>query len=209
MDKRSKGSKYPSPDDGVLVSPINWQVIDESGEPAEDSGENSEHSGEPSEVPGTGTGEQGNRGTGEGGYGSSNQLGYPQAVDNSPPEFFSTPAANASRVACPRHINTPPDKIPPCRACQTLRLESEQSAALAEETEKARRRALIDSCPDCDSNGLAYEVGTNVARRCNHNNPKIAPSAPAAPSTAALGLPAPEQPNKPLKRPASNDEPPF
>ncbi|HJD68243.1 MAG TPA: hypothetical protein K8V54_00685 [Corynebacterium kroppenstedtii] len=66
VDKRSKSSRYPAPEDGQPFDPLNGQVISDntesSMEPAEDSAESAEVSGN---FPpwNRGTGEQGNRGT--------------------------------------------------------------------------------------------------------------------------------------------------
>ncbi|MBY0797852.1 hypothetical protein [Corynebacterium parakroppenstedtii] len=66
VDKRSKSSRYPAPEDGQPFDPLNGQVISDN---TESSMEPAEDSGEPAEVSGNfppwnrGTGEQGNRGT--------------------------------------------------------------------------------------------------------------------------------------------------
>ena len=65
VDKRSKSSRYPAPEDGQPINPLNGQVI---GDNTESSMGSAESSGEPagvSEKFPIGTGEQGNRGTGE------------------------------------------------------------------------------------------------------------------------------------------------
>lgn len=62
IDKRAKGSKYPSPEEGELFDPVSWQVTsnsEESPDSSEGSPESSMGLSEPSTL------EQGNRGTGE------------------------------------------------------------------------------------------------------------------------------------------------
>lgn len=59
--------------------------------------------------------------------------------------------------------------MPPCRACQQVRLDAERSAAdnvLGELAARTARRAAIDACPECDDNGMR-EHGDAVTR-CTH-----------------------------------------
>ena len=65
IDKRAKGSKYPDPEDGTPIDPLNGQVMATSAEDSEGYTEDSEGSAELSRNSGAGTGEQGNRGIGE------------------------------------------------------------------------------------------------------------------------------------------------
>ncbi|WP_312588570.1 hypothetical protein [Corynebacterium dentalis] len=65
IDKRAKASRYPDPQDGSYISPLNGQVITTSAEDSEGYIEDSEGSAELSRNSGAGTGEKGNRGIGE------------------------------------------------------------------------------------------------------------------------------------------------
>lgn len=92
-------------------------------------------------------------------------------------------AQKPPKILCEKHAQMPPDQaIPPCGGCKRLRLEAEQRAEqhaadeafLAEvdahaEADRAARRHLIDSCPDCDHNGMR-EFGDLVGH-CTH--PKL------------------------------------
>jgi hypothetical protein len=74
------------------------------------------------------------------------------------------------RPRCQRHSQLPPDAdVPPCRACQQLRIESERQVAdnvLGELAARNARRAAIDACGRCDDNGMR-ETDSGVAR-CTH-----------------------------------------
>lgn len=90
IDKRAKGSKYPSPEEGQPFDPVSWQVTSDSENPPESSMESPESSKgytEPSTL------EQGNRGTGEQGKNTCSSKDervstttYPQAFE----EFWRT-----------------------------------------------------------------------------------------------------------------------
>jgi hypothetical protein len=78
---------------------------------------------------------------------------------------------DAARPRCPEHAELPPDqRVPSCGACKQLRLAAEQQVADQAERaadERARRRALIDDCPDCDDTGMR-EFGDLGVGRCTH-----------------------------------------
>lgn len=64
-DPRLKQSKYPGPDEGVLIDPVSMQVISGNGETRQHVDVLHPHVDETHQHVGAGTGEQGNRGTGE------------------------------------------------------------------------------------------------------------------------------------------------
>lgn len=172
IDKRSKRSKFPAPEDGEIVDPESWQVIDQipehSGDSAEDSGENSDISEEPAGIPGSSGAGKGNRGTEILGGGSSNQLGR-AGVRETPllENLDALAAAHADRLRCARHKGLPDGEVPACRQCQALREADEARQGAAERARKAERRAIIDACPTCDDNGFVLVNG--VAKKCSHS----------------------------------------
>lgn len=86
---------------------------------------------------------------------------------------------NAPRPRCPEHAQLPPDeRAPACGACKRLRIEAEQQVVDQAEraaAERAERRSCIDSCPDCDDNGMR-DFGALGVGRCTHSGVTAAAS---------------------------------
>lgn len=76
----------------------------------------------------------------------------------------------AANPRCVVHAHHAPGGGPPCRACQSVRLELRRrhNAADADRrAEIARRKAAIAACPDCDDHGFVT-VGPAEVSRCAH-----------------------------------------
>lgn len=169
-------SKYPAPDEGHYIEPVNMQVIGEVAEIRRNSATSSRNPDTSARKKNLGTGEQGNRGTGEGVEEISDLAGYPQAVDKSPQpqnldELAAATAASNSLV-CSRH----PDGNPTgeaCWECGQVKKRRQETEQQARDEAKAERRAAIDACDLCDDNGMLYANG--AARRCTHEKPTEPP----------------------------------
>lgn len=70
---------------------------------------------------------------------------------------------------CGAHADIPAtERGPNCRACAAVRRQLEADPSLADD-ERARRRRLIDDCPDCDENGMRDFDGLGLGK-CTHPN---------------------------------------
>ena len=106
---KMQASKFPAPDDGVRINPVNMQVIDGVAESSGNSATMRGNSGDSSGDSAIGTGEQGNRGTGEQIYmseTSSDVVATPKPPTKpSPKRNTYPPAFEAWWSAYPRHRN--------------------------------------------------------------------------------------------------------
>ena len=172
-------SKYPAPDEGHYIEPVNMQVIGEVAEIRRNSATSIRNSDTSARKKNLGTGEQGNRGTGEGVKETSNPTGGhdPNTESPQPQNLDELAAAHAARTRCPKHQHIPAGEWveEDCRECQKLRQGAEAEA----EAEREAALKARQECDLCDPNGMRYEDGQ--AWRCDHK-PETAPNhGPAAP----------------------------
>ena len=106
---KMQASRFPAPDDGVRINPVNMQAIDDVAESSGNSATMRGSSGDSSGDSAIGTGEQGNRGTGEQIYmseTSSDVVATPKPPTKpSPKRNAYPPAFEAWWRAYPRHRN--------------------------------------------------------------------------------------------------------
>lgn len=199
-------SKYPDPDEGHYIDPVNMQVIGEVAEIRRNSATSSRNSGTSARKKNLGTGEQGNRGTGEGVKETSNPTGGhdPNTENPQPKNLDELAAAHAARTRCPKHQHIPAGEWveEDCRECQKLRQGAEAEA-------EAEREAVLKArqeCDLCDPNGMRYEDGQ--AWRCDHKpetGPNHGPVAPQSDQHDSRGQ-SPQN-DKPTRQ--KPKEPPF
>lgn len=165
-------SKYPAPDDGHYIDPVNMQVIGEVPEMCRNSATSSRSSATSARKKNLGTGEQGNRGTGEGVKETSNATGGqdPNAESPQPENLDELAAAHAAGQPDPRrcaeHQHLAPGAVPACGKCaEARRAFEERQEVEAEHAAQARRQAIAD-CDLCDENGMR-DTGNGLTR-CNH-----------------------------------------
>ena len=172
-------SKYPAPDEGHYIDPVNMQVIGEVAEIRRNSATSSRNSGTSARKKNLGTGEQGNRGTGEGVKETSNPTGgqEPNTESPQPQSLDELAAAHAASQPdprrCPDHQHLAPGTVPNCGQCAEARRAHDERQETAKADERKQRRQAINNCDQCDENG--WVKGTNPARRCNHKPPEEKP----------------------------------
>lgn len=77
---------------------------------------------------------------------------------------YASEQTQKQRGICPRHPNGNPTGEP-CRMCGQAKTERAEDA----QAKKQARRAAIDACQLCDTNGMRLSNGQ--ARRCTHQQP--------------------------------------
>lgn len=215
IDKRLKGSKYPDPTLGEPWDPEKDEALPAemglSEKYADMSGKNSDMYGEPAEarrISVVGTGEQGNRGTGEEGRRLADEATNREAPNSTsnptiPPQRNATVEALGADAPgrpdwvrgtledprCPDHEHLARENVPACTACGRARHWWQQHEATIKAEGKAARRAAIDACDLCDTNGITLAV---PAARCTHQ--KTGPEGPQADEHAENGQPPTGQP---------------
>lgn len=165
VDPSVKGSVYPSVDPSIdpSVKGKPKASIDPSVDPS------------PTPAPAPAPLQEGGNVGGKGGPGEREEVIDTQTSaqeTNAPlPENLDELAASFAgeqstkqRGICPRHPNGNPTGEP-CRQCGQAKTERAEDA----ESQKAARRAAIEKCDMCDSNGIKIIEG--IARRCTHNKP--------------------------------------
>ena len=174
-------SKYPSPDEGHYIEPVNMQVIGEVAEIRRNSATSSRNSDTSARKKNLGTGEQGNRGTGEGVEETSNPTGVhdPDTESPQPQNLDELAAAHAASQPdprrCPDHQGLAPGTVPNCGQCAEARRAYDERQEAADAEARARRaeeRRRADECPYCEG---GWVKGTNPAQRCDHKPPRKQP----------------------------------
>lgn len=104
-------------------------------------------------------------GEGEGGRGSASRGGWGGGTRERDPEP-PAPNLDPDNPRCAEHADIPAtERGPDCRACAAVRRET--SGRPATSPGASDRRAAIDSCDRCDSNGLR-ELDDGRMTRCDH-----------------------------------------
>ena len=174
-------SKYPAPDEGHYIDPVNMQVIGEVAEIRRNSATSSRNSDTSARKKNLGTGEQGNRGTGEGVKETSNPTGGqdPNTETPQPQNLDELAAAHAASQPdprrCPEHQRLAPGTVPKCGKCAEARRAYDERQEAADAEARARRaeeRRRADECPYCEG---GWVKGTNPAQRCDHREPREEP----------------------------------